>query len=112
MDVRPACILTSLGSCFRVLWLQVLDWFESRSLRAYSISCGQSLLYNNIFPKHKERLGKKMSELVGWGWLEHHRLHEDNLLLSHGQPTKPTHAFQARQTKQYFAGRCWQVLSS
>ena len=28
------------------------------------MSCGQSLLYNNIFPKHKERLGKKMSELV------------------------------------------------
>ena len=45
--------------------LQVLDWFTERQLVAYSISCGQSLLYNNIFPKHKERLGKKMSELVG-----------------------------------------------
>ena len=45
--------------------LQVLDWFTARNLSAYSISCGQSLLYNNIFPKHKERLGKKMSELVG-----------------------------------------------
>lgn len=44
---------------------QVLDWFENRGLTAYSISCGQSLLYNNIFPKHKERLDKKMSELVG-----------------------------------------------
>ena len=43
---------------------QVLDWFTERELTAYSISCGQSLLYNNIFPKHKERLGKKMSELV------------------------------------------------
>uniref|UniRef100_A0A7R9V7B7 E1 ubiquitin-activating enzyme n=1 Tax=Chlamydomonas euryale TaxID=1486919 RepID=A0A7R9V7B7_9CHLO len=43
---------------------QVLDWFEERKLHVYSISCGQSLLYNNIFPKHKERLGKKMSELV------------------------------------------------
>jgi ubiquitin-activating enzyme E1 len=43
---------------------EVLDWFEERSLRAYSISAGQSLLYNDIFPKHKERLGKKMSELV------------------------------------------------
>jgi ubiquitin-activating enzyme E1 len=42
----------------------VLDWFSERDLTAYSISCGQSLLYNNIFPKHKERLAKKMSELV------------------------------------------------
>lgn len=37
---------------------------QTRSLEAYSISCGQSLLYNNIFPKHKDRLGKHMSELV------------------------------------------------
>eukprot|EP00197_Chlamydomonas_leiostraca_P014632 CAMPEP_0202866272 /NCGR_PEP_ID=MMETSP1391-20130828/7292_1 /ASSEMBLY_ACC=CAM_ASM_000867 /TAXON_ID=1034604 /ORGANISM="Chlamydomonas leiostraca, Strain SAG 11-49" /LENGTH=1026 /DNA_ID=CAMNT_0049546205 /DNA_START=133 /DNA_END=3213 /DNA_ORIENTATION=+ len=43
---------------------QVLDWFEEKGLTAYSISCGAALLYNNIFPKHKERLGKKMSELV------------------------------------------------
>ncbi len=43
---------------------QVLDWFEERGLIAYSISCGQSLLYNNIFPKHRERLDKRMSELV------------------------------------------------
>jgi hypothetical protein len=43
----------------------VLDWFQERSLRAYSISCGAALLYNDIFPKHRERLGKKMSELVG-----------------------------------------------
>ena len=37
---------------------------QERGLEAYSMSCGQSLLYNNIFPKHKERLGRKMSELV------------------------------------------------
>lgn len=43
---------------------EVLDWFAERKLHAYSISAGQSLLYNDIFPKHKERLGKKMSELV------------------------------------------------
>lgn len=43
----------------------MLNWFETRGLHAYSISCGQSLLYNDIFPKHKERLDKKMSELVG-----------------------------------------------
>ncbi len=28
------------------------------------MSCGQSLLYNNIFPKHRERLGKRMNELA------------------------------------------------
>ena len=43
---------------------QVLAWFRERGLEAYSISCGHSLLYNNIFPKHKERLDKKMSDLV------------------------------------------------
>ncbi|KAG1679642.1 hypothetical protein FOA52_006159 [Chlamydomonas sp. UWO 241] len=44
---------------------EVLAWFEAKNLRAYSISCGQSLLYNNIFPKHKDRLDKTMSSLVG-----------------------------------------------
>lgn len=43
---------------------QVLDWFEARGLVAYSISCGSALLYNNIFPRHKERLTKTMSEVV------------------------------------------------
>jgi ubiquitin-activating enzyme E1 len=43
---------------------QVLEWFKERGLEAYSISCGQSLLYNAIFPKHKDRMGSKMSELV------------------------------------------------
>ena len=39
---------------------QVLEWFRGRGLEAYSISCGQSLLYNNIFPKHK---------VGGWVWV-------------------------------------------
>lgn len=43
---------------------QVLDWFSDKGLIAYSISCGPALLYNNIFPKHVERMNKKMSELV------------------------------------------------
>ena len=43
---------------------EVLDWFKAKGLDAYSISCGQALIYNNIFPKHKERLDKKMSDLV------------------------------------------------
>jgi len=37
---------------------------QEKSLEAYSISCGQSLLYNNIFPRHKERLSKPLSQLV------------------------------------------------
>lgn len=44
---------------------EVLEWFRQQGLEAYSISCGQSLLYNSIFPKHKDRMGTKMSELVG-----------------------------------------------
>lgn len=43
---------------------ELLQWFEAKGLTAYSVSCGQSLIYNNIFPKHKERMGRKVSELV------------------------------------------------
>eukprot|EP00890_Picochlorum_soloecismus_P002580 jgi/Picsp_1/3322/NSC_06161-R1_ubiquitin-activating enzyme e1 len=43
---------------------EVLQWFRGKGLEAYSISCGQALLYNNLFQKHKERLDKKMSALV------------------------------------------------
>lgn len=43
---------------------EVLDWFSEKKLEAYSISYGPALLYNNIFPKHKERLGTAMSSLV------------------------------------------------
>jgi ubiquitin-activating enzyme E1 len=42
----------------------MLDWFEAKGLEAYSISFGAALLYNNIFPKHQERLGTKLSALV------------------------------------------------
>lgn len=37
---------------------------QEKKLEAYSISFGQSLLYNNIFPKHKYRLKTKLSTLV------------------------------------------------
>ena len=43
---------------------EVLDWFEAKGLEAYSISFGPSLLYNTMFPKHKDRLNTKLSELV------------------------------------------------
>ena len=45
--------------------LDRVNWcLQEKDLEAYSISCGQSLLYNNIFPKHQDRLDKKMSDLV------------------------------------------------
>ena len=69
--LKYSCVHDSSGLLTWLLLLlllpplqEVLDWFEQRSLKAYSISAGQSLLYNDIFPKHKERLNKKMSELV------------------------------------------------
>lgn len=43
----------------------MLDWFKAKGLEAYSISYGAALLYNNIFPKHKDRLGSKLSLLLG-----------------------------------------------
>ena len=42
----------------------MLDWFKARALTVYSIGYGSVLLYRSI-PEHRERLGKKMSELVG-----------------------------------------------
>ena len=43
---------------------EVIDHFEAKGLIAYSMSVGASLVYNNIFPKHRERLNQKLSELV------------------------------------------------
>lgn len=43
---------------------ELLDWFQDKGLSAYSISCGQSLIYNSIFPKHKERLDRKVLDLA------------------------------------------------
>ncbi|MCO5547118.1 hypothetical protein L7F22_000560 [Adiantum nelumboides] len=43
---------------------ELLEWFQSKGLTAYSISCGQSLLYNNIFPKHRDRLERKVLDLA------------------------------------------------
>ena len=43
---------------------EVLDWFTAKGLDAYSLSCGPSLLFNSLFPRHKDRLGRKMRELA------------------------------------------------
>jgi len=43
---------------------ELLNYFEAKGLSAYSVSCGQSLIYNTIFPKHKERMDTRVSDLV------------------------------------------------
>lgn len=43
---------------------ELLDWFQAKGLTAYSISCMQTILYNKIFPKHRERLNLKLANLV------------------------------------------------
>eukprot|EP01025_Chloroclados_australasicus_P042611 TRINITY_DN4529_c0_g2_i1.p1 TRINITY_DN4529_c0_g2~~TRINITY_DN4529_c0_g2_i1.p1 ORF type:complete len:1048 (-),score=190.46 TRINITY_DN4529_c0_g2_i1:257-3400(-) len=43
---------------------ELVDWFKKKGMECYSISCGTALIYNNVFPKHQERLGKKISEMV------------------------------------------------
>lgn len=43
---------------------EVIAWFSERGIEAYGISVGTSMLYSNFYPKHKERVHKKLSELV------------------------------------------------
>jgi len=43
---------------------ELLQWFSAKGLTCYSISCGPALIYNNLFPKHKERLDKKVLDIV------------------------------------------------
>ncbi|CAI8596979.1 unnamed protein product [Vicia faba] len=42
---------------------EVLQWLKAKGLNAYSISCGNCLLYNSMFPRHKERIDKKIVDL-------------------------------------------------
>ncbi|CAI9778637.1 unnamed protein product [Fraxinus pennsylvanica] len=43
---------------------ELLKWLEDKGLNAYSISFGSCLLYNSMFPRHKERMDKKMVDLA------------------------------------------------
>lgn len=43
---------------------ELLQWLQNKGLNAYSISYGSCLLYNSMFPKHKERMDRKMVELA------------------------------------------------
>lgn len=42
----------------------LLQWLKEKGLNAYSISFASCLIYNSMFPKHKERLDRKMVDLV------------------------------------------------
>ncbi|VVB13450.1 unnamed protein product [Arabis nemorensis] len=43
---------------------ELLKWLEEKGLNAYSISCGSCLLFNSMFPRHKERMDKKVVDLA------------------------------------------------
>ncbi|KAL1196930.1 Ubiquitin-activating enzyme E1 2 [Cardamine amara subsp. amara] len=43
---------------------ELLKWLKDKGLKAYSISCGSCLLYNSMFPRHNERMNKKMVDLA------------------------------------------------
>ncbi|KAJ4891314.1 hypothetical protein Rs2_31062 [Raphanus sativus] len=44
---------------------EVLQWLEDKGLNAYSISCGSYVLFNSMFPRHKERMDIRK----WWIWL-------------------------------------------
>ncbi|GFP97974.1 ubiquitin-activating enzyme e1 2 [Phtheirospermum japonicum] len=43
---------------------ELLQWLADKGLNAYSISFGSCLLYNSMFPRHKERMDKKVVDLA------------------------------------------------
>ncbi|KAK6145241.1 hypothetical protein DH2020_022061 [Rehmannia glutinosa] len=43
---------------------EVLQWLADKGLNAYSISFGSCLLYNSMFPRHKDRMDKKVADLA------------------------------------------------
>lgn len=43
---------------------ELMQWLKDKRLNAYSISCGSCLLYNKMFPRHKERLHRRVVDLA------------------------------------------------
>lgn len=43
---------------------ELIGWLQDKGLNAYSISCGSCLLYNSMFPRHKDRMDKKIVDLA------------------------------------------------
>ncbi|XP_026454052.1 ubiquitin-activating enzyme E1 1-like isoform X1 [Papaver somniferum] len=43
---------------------ELMQWLKDKGLNAYSISCGTSLLFNSLFPRHKDRMDRKVVDLA------------------------------------------------
>uniref|UniRef100_A0A803MW84 E1 ubiquitin-activating enzyme n=3 Tax=Chenopodium quinoa TaxID=63459 RepID=A0A803MW84_CHEQI len=43
---------------------ELIQWLKDKELNAYSISCGSCLLFNSMFPRHRERMDKKIVDLA------------------------------------------------
>lgn len=43
---------------------ELLEWLKNKGLNAYSISYGSCLLYNSMFPRHRDRMDRKMVDLA------------------------------------------------
>ncbi|KAL3334041.1 hypothetical protein AABB24_030682 [Solanum stoloniferum] len=43
---------------------ELIQWLAGKGLNAYSISCGSCLLFNSMFPRHKERMDQKVVDLA------------------------------------------------
>ncbi|KAJ4725523.1 putative Ubiquitin-activating enzyme E1 [Melia azedarach] len=43
---------------------ELIQWLKEKGLNAYSISCGSCLLFNSMFPRHRERMDKKVVDLA------------------------------------------------
>ncbi|CAL9111808.1 unnamed protein product [Musa acuminata var. zebrina] len=43
---------------------ELLRWLKDKGLNAYSISSGTSLLYNSMFPRHNNRMDRKVVDLI------------------------------------------------
>lgn len=59
---------------------ELLQWLKNKGLNAYSISYGSGLLYNSMFPRHRDRMDRKMVDLakqVAKAELPSHRRHFD-----------------------------------
>lgn len=59
---------------------ELLDWLKNKGLNAYSISYGSCLLFNSMFPRHKDRMDRKLVDLareVGKAELPAYRRHFD-----------------------------------
>ena len=60
MDALGSLVLSGAN----LLVSDLMKWFEDKGLDVYSVSCGATLLYSTIFPKHKERLGLTIKEVA------------------------------------------------